>query len=384
MLEQLLKPILAPLFAQWPGLNEFGWQIAAAVVVALIWLLTVVFNWVTLRLIVRLSRKAPIWDELLLTSIRNPIRLLIWVVGLSLLLEIFSRNGLPVSTHAGTELRRFGAIIIIAWGGLRFISSAETFFTQPARGSKQVDRTTADAIAKLLKLIVVILAGLTVLQSAGVSVSGILAFGGVGGIAVGFAARDLLANFFGGLMVYMDRPFRVGDWIRSPDKEIEGTVEHIGWRLTRILTFDQRPLYVPNATFANIAVENPSRMRNRRIYEHVGVRYDDAAKVKQIVDDVREMLMQHPEIDTHQTMIVHLNRFGPSSMDFMVYTFTRTTQWVKYHAIKEDVMLKIADIIFSHGAEFAFPTQTLHIASGVDDGPEPQPLPADMQAELHR
>ena len=107
------------------------------------------------------------------------------------------------------------------------------------------------------------------------SVSGLLAFGGIGGIAVGFAAKDLLANFFGGLMIYLDRPFSVGDWIRSPDKEIEGTVEDIGWRLTRIRTFDKRPLYIPNSIFASISVENPSRMSNRRIYEKIGIRYDD-------------------------------------------------------------------------------------------------------------
>lgn len=373
MLEQLLEPILTPLFRLWPVLEDYAWQVASAVVVAVVWILTVSFNWVTGRLIKHLSQKAPIWDELFLKSIRTPLRLLIWVVGLSLLLEIFSRNGLPVSTDAGTEIRRFGAILIVAWGLLRFVSSAERFFTTPGRGRRQVDRTTADAIAKLVRLVVVILAGLTVLQSAGVSISGILAFGGIGGIAVGFAAKDLLANFFGGLMVYMDRPFRVGDWIRSPDKEIEGTVEYIGWRLTRIRTFDKRPLYVPNATFANIAVENPSRMSNRRIYEHIGVRYDDAAKVKQIVDGVREMLRAHPEIDTRQTLIVHLNRFGPSSLDFMVYTFTKTTNWVKFHEIKEDVMLKIADIIFSHGAEFAFPTQTVHLAG--QGFPEPEIVP---------
>lgn len=371
MLEQWLQPLLTPLFNLWPALTDYAWQVAATLVVVIVWLLTVLFNWITARLIHHLGRRSPVWDELLLRSIRTPLRLLIWVIGLSLLLEIFSRNGLPVSTGAGTELRRFGAILIVAWGILRFVNSAEGFFTAAARGPRQVDRSTADAVAKLARLVVVILTALTLLQSAGVSVSGILAFGGIGGIAVGFAAKDLLANFFGGLMIYMDRPFRVGDWIRSPDKEIEGTVEHIGWRLTRIRTFDQRPLYVPNATFASIAVENPSRMRNRRIYEHVGVRYDDAAKVKSIVDEVRRMLQNHPEIDTRQTLIVHLNRFGPSSLDFMVYAFTKTTQWVKFHAVKEDVMLKIADIIFSHGAEFAFPTQTLHIA-----GAEPEPAPA--------
>ena len=196
----------------------------------------------------------------------------------------------------------------------------------------------------------------------GYSVSGVMAFGGIGGIAVGFAAKDLLANFFGGLMIYLDRPFVIGDWIRSPDQDIEGTVEYIGWRQTRIRTFDKRPLYVPNATFANISVENPSRMTNRRIYEKLGVRYADAAQVKVIVDNVRSMLQQHPDIDTGQTLIVNLNAFGASSLDFFVYAFTKTTNWIEFHAIKEDVMFKIMAIIDAQGAEIAFPTQTLHLA----------------------
>ena len=138
-----------------------------------------------------------------------------------------------------------------------------------------------------------ILVILTVMQLFDYSVSGLLAFGGIGGIAVGFAAKDLLANFFGGLMIYLDRPFSVGDWIRSPDKEIEGTVEDIGWRLTRIRTFDKRPLYIPNSIFASISVENPSRMSNRRIYEKIGIRYDDMSKMNTIVTEVKLMLQKH-------------------------------------------------------------------------------------------
>jgi MscS family membrane protein len=202
-----------------------------------------------------------------------------------------------------------------------------------------------------------------VLQNFGYSVSGVMAFGGIGGIAVGFAAKDLLANFFGGLMIYLDRPFKVGDWIRSPDKNIEGTVEEIGWRQTRIRTFDKRPLYVPNATFASISVENPSRMTNRRIYETIGVRYDDVGRVKAIVADVHAMLRQHEEIDQEQTLIVNLNSFGASSVDFFIYTFTRTTNWIRFHEIKQDVLLRIIEIIEARGAEVAFPTQTLHLAS---------------------
>jgi len=211
---------------------------------------------------------------------------------------------------------------------------------------------------------------LVVMQTLGYSVSGILAFGGIGGVAVGFAAKDLLANFFGGLMVYLDRPFAVGDWIRSPDRDIEGTVEEIGWRLTIIRTFDKRPLYLPNSTFTSIAVENPSRMSNRRIYETIGIRYDDLDKMSVIVEDVKKLLLAHPDIDTDQTMIVNFNRFSESSLDFFVYTFTRTINWVEFHEVKQDVLLKISEIIARHGAEIAYPTQTVHLA---DSLPSPEP-----------
>ena len=184
----------------------------------------------------------------------------------------------------------------------------------------------------------------------------------MGGIAVGFAAQDLLSNFFGGLFIYTDRPFSVGDWIRSPDRNIEGTVEKIGWRVTRIRTFDQRPLYVPNSIFSHIALENPSRMTNRRIKETIGIRYEDAAKMGEIIELVKKMLLEHPEIDTSKTLIVNFNIFAASSLDFFIYTFTKTTNWVNYHQIKQDVLLKILDIIEGEGAECAFPTSTVHVA----------------------
>ena len=206
---------------------------------------------------------------------------------------------------------------------------------------------------------------LIAMQSMGYSISGVLAFGGVGGIAVGFAAKDLLANFFGGFIIHLDRPFKVGDWVRSPDRNIEGTVEHIGWRLTTIRTFDKRPLYVPNAAFTTIAVENPSRMTNRRIYETIGIRYADVGQMATIVDDIKAMLQQHEDIDSDQTLIVNFLAFNASSLDIMVYTFTKTTQWVQFHEVKQDVLLKISDIIEGYGAEVAFPTRTLHLPDGV-------------------
>ena len=176
-------------------------------------------------------------------------------------------------------------------------------------------------------------------------------------------------------MIYLDRPFAIGDWIRSPDREIEGTVESIGWRLTVVRTFDKRPLYVPNSVFAKLALENPSRMTNRRIYETIGIRYKDASKMGQIVRDVHAMLQEHEEVDQGQTLIVNFNGYGKSSLDFFVYTFTKTTNWVKFHEIKQDVMLRIIRIVHEHQADFAFPTTTV---DGIDqliystDFPEPQ------------
>lgn len=277
-------------------------------------------------------------------------------------------------------LRTIGVIVCLTWFIVRVIGNMQMALLQRQTERGEImDRTTVDAIGKLLRVSVLITATLVGLQSLGFSISGVLAFGGIGGIAVGFAAKDLLANFFGGLMVYLDRPFAVGEWIRSPDKDIEGTVEEIGWRLTRIRTFDKRPLYVPNAVFTQITVENPSRMSHRRIKEYIGVRYDDMTLLTAIVTDIKTMLRSHPEIDQTQTMIVNVDAFAASSVDILIYTFTRTTIWVDYHAIKQDVLLKIAGIINAHGAEIAFPTRTLHVATGeAACKPPPAPVPAPV------
>ena len=238
---------------------------------------------------------------------------------------------------------------------------------QQARG-EEIDHTTVDALMKLTRLLTVIVTVLVRAQTLGFQIGGLLALGGVGGLAVGLAAKDLLANFFGGLTIYLDRPFGVGEWIRSPDKSIEGTVEHISWRHTRIRAFNKNPIYVPNAVFTSIVVENPSRMSHRRLKETIGLRYDDFSVVKPVVEAIHQMLQNHPGIDTTQTMIVNFNQFGASSLDIMIYTFTKTIDWVTFHAVKQNVLLQIGAIIEHHGAQIAFPTQTVHLPP---DSPQP-------------
>ena len=347
------------------GLSFFGeetWILQVFIVV----FVTAMLNWMQKRIVKKiipgLQLTQTYWDDALFDAGRKPITFLIWIIGLTFAADIIKNENDAIIFGAIAPIRDVGVIVAISWFLVRFVGRAEINFSKKKQSQGvDFDKTTVDAIAKLLRISIIITAALVTMQTLGYSVSGVLAFGGIGGIAIGFAARDLLANFFGGFMIYMDRPFDVGDWIRSPDKEIEGTVEKIGWRLTTIRTFEKRPLYVPNAIFTSIAVENPSRMSNRRIKETIGIRYDDVVKMEDIVTEVKEMLKEHDDIDANQTLIVNFNEFAPSSLDFFIYTFTKTTNWIKFHEVKQNVLLKIIRIIESHGAQTAFPTSTLHI-----------------------
>ena len=117
-------------------------------------------------------------------------------------------------------------------------------------------------------------------------------------------------------------------------------------------------------------------MTHRRIYETIGLRYDDVEHVEPVLDDVRDMLRNHPEIDEGQTLMVNFNAFGPSSLDFFIYCMTHTVVWQKYHEIKQDVLLKISGIITQHGASIAYPTQTIKL----DASPELAGLSGDSPA----
>jgi|TARA_B110000114_G_scaffold174283_1_gene202702 MscS family membrane protein len=342
--------------------SDWLWAFQVFVVV----LLTAIANFFIKRFIgkmlVKLNRTKTRWDDIIVESMSRPLGWILWLIGLSLASDIiYSKTQSPIFT-ASDLIRDVGILVCLSWFVLAFIRGAEKEFSAH---SANVDAHTAEAISKLLRLTVIITSVLVILQTLGFSISGVLAMGGIGGIAIGFAAKDLLANFFGGLIIYLDRPFTIGDWIRSPDRNIEGTVEKIGWRVTMIRNFESQPIYVPNSIFTNIVVENPSRMANRRIYETIGLRYSDLESMDKIVSEVTAMLVEHEEIDANKTMIVNFNAFSDSSVDFFVYSFTKTTQWIKFHQVKQDVMLKIAQIIELNQAEIAFPTSSLHFENSI-------------------
>lgn len=311
------------------------------------------------------------YTHMLVHAAYTPLLVVVWLLGITIAIQVTDLyNDYKTIPTILSIVRKVGIAVLFIWFTVRFITAFQTRLVWLSqKGELSLDVTTIQGICHLLRMTVVISSILVILQVFGIPVSGLLAFGGVGGIGVALASQDLLANFFGGFMIFMDRPFEVGDWIRSPDKEIEGTVEHIGWRLTCIRTFDKRARYIPNKLFTTLVIDNPSRMTNRRIKTVIGLRYKDADRVHDVLAAIEQMLRNHPEIDTSKTLFVKLVEFGPSSLDFLVYTFTKTVDWVKYQSVQQDVFLKILDVIKEHGAECAFPEQVIHLQNEYPEEP---------------
>lgn len=341
-----------------------GWILQAFLIILAALLLELLYRKFIVRLDALADKTQHHWDNAVVYAGKRPVSLLIWWQGMVMAARVMA----PHTEFAGFGheflggLQQLGLVVAATWFIFRLTTGFETAYVAACRRrNESVDITTVSVLGRIVRIAIVLTGALTILSILDIPISGFLAAGGVGGIAVGLAARDLLANFFGGFMVFMDRPFSVGDWVRSPDQEIEGVVEKIGWRMTTIRKFDKRPMYVPNATFATITVENPSRMTHRRIFEHIGLRYQDQAVIKPVVDDIRRMIMSHEDLDSSQTTMVHFDTYGPHSLGIMVYCFTKTTVWTTYHAVREDVLLRIGAIIADHGAEIAFPTRTIKL-----------------------
>ncbi|MPQ76084.1 mechanosensitive ion channel family protein [Hydrogenovibrio sp. JE_KL2] len=355
----------------WLALTQFFgsyvWLLLLLIILGFTFVIDFVIRMVLSRVVRYLQRRKKEVAKTFFVALKSPFSFYIWLSG-----TVFALNTILVTFKVFTDFvpyingfKSSLALIAVAWFSIRWVQRIESYLKHLERSNNKWDPVTLEALAKIFKLTVFIVTGIVVLSAFGVNLTGLIAFGGIGGVAVGFAAKDLVSNVLGGLMLYMDKPFVTGDWIRSPDKEIEGTVESIGWRMTIVRTFDKRPLYIPNGMFATISIENPSRMTNRRIKETIGVRYCDIGQVSKITSEIKTMLQEDPDIDSNQTLIVSFNGFGASSLDLLVYTFTKTTVWIEYHEVKEKILLKIAEIIDNYGAEIAFPTRTLYMEDSV-------------------
>ena len=338
------------------GIAIYKW-IFALIILSIFLVLRKFFTYFVLKLLKQAVRKTKTKiDDKILKLLIAPTRYLFIVFGIWSATKILGLEGTTVRHFIKSLL-----IVAVFWA---FYNAVNIFRSEIYRFStkfgKELSVEIGNFLIKTLKVLIVVLSVVAVLQEWGINVSAFVASLGLGGLAFALAAKDTVANLFGGLTILADKSMKLGDWVKVGS--VEGIVEDIGLRTSKIRTFEKSLITVPNSYIANNPIENFSRRQNRRIKMYIGLTYDTPVKiVGKIVREIREMLIKHPRIDKNLTLLVYFDEFGESSLNIFVYTFTDTADWEEYLAIKQDVMFKIMEIVENNGSSFAFPSESIYI-----------------------
>jgi len=316
---------------------------------------------------------------LIYQEIRRPLRSLLVFFGINL-----GTYALFYKTDYRASLEGFSFVIyslIFIWLFFKIIDSIVLVQVEKiASSNKELRKELFNLGVQVVKGLVLLLVLAFGLSHFGISLTAIVSTLGVGGLAFALAAKDTLSNLFGGMTILFDNVFRMGDWIKVGD--VEGTVAEIGLRSTTIRTFDNALITIPNSIVSVSSVMNWNRRAvGRRIKMHIGVTYEsNMDDIRQALDDIRDMLKQHPDIanpkhkvaskkrsfkftsqaDTHgikSTQLVFMDRYGDFSIDILIYCFAKTVDWAEWLEVKEDILFKIAVILENNDLEFAYPTQ---------------------------
>ncbi len=208
---------------------------------------------------------------------------------------------------------------------------------------------------KILTIIVVVIAGFMLLESLQVPIGAFLTFGVINGVVLAWTAQNIISNYFGGLMILITHPFKVGDKIKSPKNKFEGFVTTIGWYMTELTTLERTPLYIPNSLLLNSVIENQSLFDRRLITTTVGLRHQDIQQIKNIINDIEIMLSRHENVDQDHSPLVHFVNIGTSSLDIDISFYTTWEMRSQFRTIKLDVLLKVGEIIKNRKAKPALP-----------------------------
>ena len=340
------------------------WMIALGVLLFFIFLRRPVAHFIISIFHKLTKRTKNTLDDAIISAIEPPIRMLIVLLGLygTRLILTLSDAILSFSDHF---FRSMFALTLF-WALYRIVNIFSDMLDEYE--GKVANRLSSDLalfLVKVAKFFLIIMGFIVIVQEWGYNFTGFLASLGLGGLAFALAAKDTAANLFGSLVIFSDKPFDVGDWIQTP--EVEGTVESIGIRSTRVRTFAKALVAVPNATLANSPITNWSRMTMRRIKMTVGLTYSTSStQMQNILDQIRKMLQDDPDIDD-TTILVNFTDFQDSALGIFCYFFTNTTNWQEYLMVRERINLAIMKIVEENKASFAFPSQSLYIESLPDN-----------------
>lgn len=337
------------------------------------------FTRFVLSAIKRMARKtSSTFDDQAIKALENPIRFIPLVLGAFFVVEYLELSG--TFATIGDHLVRSLIAFVIFWGLYRLV---DPFSQLLSRLEKVFTLAMVEWLVKAIKAAFVFIGAATILQIWGIEVGPILAGLGLFGVAVALGAQDLFKNLIAGILIIAEKRFNTGDWIRV-EGTVEGTVESIGFRSTVVRRFDKAPVFVPNTKLADGAVTNFSAMTHRRIYWKIGVEYRTTVdQLRTIRDGIEAYVMENEAFakPPETLMFVRIDSFSDSSIDIMLYCFTKTTNWGEWLEIKEALAYAIKDIVEGAGSAFAFPSQSLYIETASEGSPEPFVLPQKQEQQ---
>ena len=296
------------------------------------------------------------YDDRILSALKRPISFVFVIIGVNLFFSLLflETDFIKNLIDSMIMFNIFWTIFLLTYA-LRDI-----VYNFTSRFNPELSYEMGNFILSIIRGIVIFVGIGAILQLWGINVAGMVAGLGIGGLAFALAAKDTAANLFGSIALLLDKSIRIGEWIKIDG--VEGTVEDIGMRTTKIRSFQNSLITLPNQVIANSPIENFSRRQTRRIKMTIGITYSATSEqIENIVTDIKTMLRNHPNISQNSTMLVNFTSFDDSSLGIFIYTFSNTAVWAKYMEIKEDVNLKIMKIVEGNNAQFAFPSQSLYI-----------------------
>ena len=290
------------------------------------------------------------------------VRLLLWVA----VARLLNLPQEPVNVHQIVLGGLWIAFSVAAvWTMFRLTDCASRWAERMSdRTSSKLDDQLVPLLTKVAKVAIFAVVGVMVIERLGFSVTGLVASLGLGGLALALAAKDTVSNVFGSLVVFADQPFQVDDWIEIDG--VEGIVEEVGIRTTRVRQFDRSLATIPNSRLTGNTVVNYSKRTGRKIRICIGIEYAATAdQLEKLVEDVRAMLQQMPDLDP-AGMWAYVDSFNDSSIDLLAQGWTKTADFGDYMAAKERLLLGILRLVDQHGLEIAFPTRTVYLSGGTE------------------
>lgn len=343
------------------------WLVEIAVLIGIFFLYNVVLKRIFNGLKARFTAANQIGKASFIEALYIPLSYTLWLVVAVQICDFVCVHTLG-SKYLFNKSIVMQVILVLgsSWFLMRWKNkSVKSYYAKFLSKGDEGDAMRVDVFDKLATVAILCMTVMLVLEVTENNWTTLIAFGGISGLALAFASQEVISSFFGGMMIYITQPFRIGDWIVLPEKNIEGHVEEIGWYITKVRTLDKRPIYVPNAIFSKIVVVNPSRMVHRRIKETIGVRYADLDKLKGVIADIDVMMKNHSDIDHSMNSYAYFSAFGSSSLDIVLSSYTKATKNEPYNRVKEKILFAVADIIGKHQVEFAFPTTSIDIPQAV-------------------